>query len=668
VSGSRRWAQEGYVPGTFYDGYAIYGAVSKLVKNSQFNLTAMVSPTKRGKAGFSTDELYDSLTNDHFYNPNWGYQQGKKRNATVANTAQPIFIASYSYQPSQKFRWTTTLGYEFGKNRSSNIDFYNGYNPNPSYYRNLPSYYLTFTPPNYQAASVLTQAYKAHPELLQVQWDHFYNVNYINYETIYDINGTTDSFTGKRSVYVQYDKVINSHKVVFNSNFEYAGIKDLSLYGGISVISQNDEYYKELTDLLGGDYFVNNNQFAVQQSVSSLNYNQNNINVPNQLVKVGDKYGYDYILRVMRSTVWGQGEYTLNKFKVFAAAELGMSSISREGLFRNGLFPENSFGKGKKQTFATGKIKGGVTYNINVKNSVYLNAGFLMDAPKPDYTYISEATRDFVVDGLTTVKTKTLEAGYSLHLPRMNVRLSGYATDVTDNINVKRFFNDDPDFQTFVNYIMSGMNTRSTGFEFAANYGLTRYLNVTAVLAKGQSFYTNNPSVKIFKDNSADTSGARREVYLKNLFLGVGPQSIYSLVFHYHPRNYWHVNLNLNYMDDNYVEVNPDRRTQLAGTGVARDSKQWNSIYDQEKLPGAFTMDLSAGKSFNVSKWYKGLHHRTLLAFNLGIINVLNNTNIKIAGYEQLRYDFTNHSPARFPNRYGYAYGINYYLSVNLKF
>jgi hypothetical protein len=668
VSGSRRWAQEGYVPGTFYDGYAIYGAVSKINKKSQFHLTAMASPTTRGKAAGAIAEIQDDIFNDPYYNPAWGYQLGKKRNARVGKSAQPIIIANYNRKFGNRIRWNNTFGFEFGKVKNSNLDFYNAYSPFADYYRNLPSYYLQSDPPNPGVANAIREELRRDPSKLQVQWDRFYADNYANTERMDNVNGTGQSYTGRRSLTVLSNQVVDTRKYVFNSNIEFAKSRNTTLTGGVSVVAQRDEYYRELEDLLGGDYFVNYNQFAVLQVTKNPAFIQNDLNTPNKLVKEGDRYSYDYILRVMKSIAWAQGEFTFDRIRMFASAEVGNISFSREGMMRNGLFPDRSFGKGTTQSFNTLKGKLGATYSINARHSVFVNVAYLNDAPKVDFSYISAPTRDYTVENPTTVKTKSIEFGYNRRTARFNGKFTAYATDIEDNLSNRRFYNDDPDFQTFVNYIMQNVDTRSLGVELAGNYALTSYLNVTGVAAIGESYYVNRPDVTIYRDNDPARGATQRQVYLKNYYLGVGPQSIYCVSFHYHPKNYWHANLSLNYQDRNFVEVNPDRRTQEAGEGVTIGSAQWKSIYAQERLPSAFTMDISGGKSWDLRKVYKGMKHRTLLYLNLGVFNVLNNQQVITSGFEQLRYDFRNFNPNKFPNKYQYAFGLNYYATLSLRF
>ena len=64
----------------------------------------MGAPTERGAQQASTQEAYD-LVGNNYYNPNWGYQDGKMRNARVRNSHEPIaddqlYVRSQSSIPS----------------------------------------------------------------------------------------------------------------------------------------------------------------------------------------------------------------------------------------------------------------------------------------------------------------------------------------------------------------------------------------------------------------------------------------------------------------------------------------------------------------------------------------------------------------------------------------
>ncbi|HEY6978311.1 MAG TPA: hypothetical protein VH396_18565, partial [Chitinophagaceae bacterium] len=56
------------------------------------------------------------------------------------------------------------------------------------------------------------------------------------------------------------------------------------------------------------------------------------------------------------------------------------------------------------------------------------------------------------------------------------------------------------------------------------------------------------------------------------------------------------------------------------------------------------------------------------LVFSAGINNLLNNRDMITGGYEQLRFDFDTRDPNQFPPKYYYGYGINYFLSVTIRY
>ncbi|HRB80556.1 MAG TPA: TonB-dependent receptor, partial [Niabella sp.] len=93
-----------------------------------------------------------------------------------------------------------------------------------------------------------------------------------------------------------------------------------------------------------------------------------------------------------------------------------------------------------------------------------------------------------------------------------------------------------------------------------------------------------------------------------------------------------------------------------------------NEILNQEKFDAQCTLDFFGGWSKLLPrKFYLG-SKRTYLIFSLGVNNILNNTNIRSGGYEQLRFDFEEKNVNKFPPKYYYAYGTNFFASIGLRF
>lgn len=673
VSVSKRWAKEGYYDGTFYDGYSYYAGVSKNMKKGTLSLTTIGSPTYRGLVATAIQETYD-LTDNHYYNPAWGkYKIGDKeyiRSARTSDVYQPLTVLNYSHTPNDRTKWNTSLGYQFGANKRGGIDFYNGYNPAPDYYRNLPSYYINgITNPNLVASAAVAAQYQADPDALQVDWNNFYQSNYMNTRTIYNANGTNESVTGKQSIYVLSSQVDKMSKISLNSTIDHAINEHLNVQGGLNVTQQTDDYYKQIDDLLGGDFYVNYNQFAAQATPGNANVAQNNLDIPNQIVKKGDKYGYDYKLNVLQAQLWAQGVYTLDKFNFFAAVKGTNTSFNREGLIRSGLYPTESLGKSDNHNFMAFGAKGGVRYQPDAHNVLFVNGGLQQDAPNVHNTFISERTRNTVVTDPKNSLTKSAEAGYQYKSTKFVGTVTGYITDMTDGTLITRFFNDDPDIQSYVNYVMQNLGLRSIGFEASLYYKINESFSVNGNASVSQTFYSNRPLVSIYQDNNAAASVVQKQVYIENFYYGSGPQSVYTLGLTYRPNSSLRLGINANYLDRNYVSINPERRTALAVDMVDRGSAKWDAIVDQEKLPAATTVDLNGSKTWNTSKWTrKALHKGSSLVLNVGINNVLNNQDIKLVGYEQLRFDYKGQNALKFPTKYTYAMGINFFASLSLRF
>ena len=175
LSGSRRWSQEGYVPGTFYDAWSYFASVEKKFNNRHsLGFLAFAAPTKRAYSGVSVQEAYD-LSGDNFYNANWGYQNGKVRNARVSNYNQPMLQLTHYWTPSEKTEIQTTAYYWFGRGGATALDWTEANDPRPDYYRNMPSYYLsTGDLVNYEKYKNLWENSES---FRQLNWDHFFFAN-----------------------------------------------------------------------------------------------------------------------------------------------------------------------------------------------------------------------------------------------------------------------------------------------------------------------------------------------------------------------------------------------------------------------------------------------------------------------------------------------------------
>lgn len=702
-SASARLGGNDWIKGVYYRSFGYYGSVEKKFgEEHKLGLTFMAAPGQRGAQNGSTQEVYD-LMGDNMYNSNWGYYNGKVRNARVKKTHEPIAILKYDFTPEfKKLKASATVLYRFGKNGYTALDWYDAPDPRPDYYRNLPSYFFMdntdYNRLNYSKYMWAKEQWEQDiPSITHINWDRLYAVN--------AMNSTAD---GNRSKYVIEERRTDQQDLNFAANAKWSPVNCFTLAGGLSYKWNRTEYYKILDDLLGGDYYVNIDQFAERDYASSVTMYQNDLdyylkNGKAQTLKQGDKYGYDYYANVRRAEAWVSGKFSKFGLDVALAGRIGYTKYWREGLLRKGLFPGldangqpmtyegkvittydpitgdaiTSLGKSEVKDFLTGAAKLNVSYVIPGGHRVYANAAFIADAPNFNQAFISPRTRNSIVPNLKTNKTLTADLNYAYSNSGYDVRVTGYYTAIKDQSKVMSFYDDAQN--SFTNFAMSGIDQRHIGLELGFKVPLpVPNLALQGVVSYGQFVYTSNPKMYQTYDNSAaiveDTYGVTIPYWkshptadgktVKHYVSGT-PQLATSLGLSWN-KNYWFVDADVDYFDFAYLDMNPLYRTDMATSGPDKTVTPTEIEYmaAQEKFKGAVLVNASVGKSWYIKRNYQ-------LGFSLQVKNILNTTNLRTGGYEQTRLVDNTVSKERyyrFDSKYFYMSGINYMLNIYFRF
>lgn len=660
-SASRRWADEGFSDGTYYDGWSFYVGVDKRFNDRHLlSFVAFGTPTENGRQGSSVDEMV-KLANDNYYNPYWGYQNGKKRNVSVAKSFQPIGILTHDWKISDKTTLVTAASATVGNRSTTGLDWYNVADPRPDYYRYLPSYQLDPV-----LAEQVRQELMNNVNKRQINWDALYQTNYASNDVVHNANGIAgNDVSGRRSRYIVEDRIINTTKYNFNSTLNSTVTENIIFTAGITYQSQKNHYYKKVDDLLGGDFYVDVNQFGERDFPANPDAGQNDLNNPNRILGEGDKFGYNYDLNIKKGSVWLQGVFKFRKVDVFVASEHSYTSFYRVGNVRSGLFADNSYGKSSTYNFYNSGIKGGLTYKINGRNYIFANGSYGSRAPFFENAFIAPRTRDFVQDNLKSEEILSTEVGYAMNAPKLKIRLNGYYSQFKNGLDVLTFYNDE--YRNFVNYAISNIGKIHMGLEFGVEAKLYKGLSINAAAAVGQYTYNTRQQATVTADNSAATLDKDVTVYSKDFYVPT-PQQAYTIGLDYRSPKFWFLNVNFNYFDKMYLSYNPVRRTASAVSGVPEGSALWHQILDQTQLESQYTLDAFAGYSWLMNRQFHSLKKRTYLVFNVGVNNILNNRSIVSGGFEQLRFDFAEKNVNKFPDKRFYAYGINYFASVGIRF
>jgi hypothetical protein len=651
-TGSRRWGQEGYIEGTQYDAWSGFiGIEKKLNDKHSLAFTAFAAPVRRGMQGGAVQEAYD-LAGSNYYNPNWGYQNGEKRNARERIMNQPVTILNHYWKISDKTLLTSAASYLFGKTGTTALNWYNSSDPRPDYYRYLPSYYpSTASYPNEPVydpaiAQSITESWKNDPSVSQINWDKLYQTNYLA------------NLEGKQARYILENRHTDQQQINLTSVINHEVNNNIKFDGGIELNSNIGTYYKTIHDLLGGEYWVDIDQFAERDFPGNDTTVQNDLNNPNKVVKVDDKFGYDYKLHQSVGNMWGVANFSSHKVDYYAGLELSYTSFWREGFMRNGRYPETSYGTGEKHDFFDYAVKAGATYKVTGRHFIVGNATYMTRAPYIRNSYLSPRVRDAVVPDLKSEEIISGELSYHLRAPMVKARITVYHTVFQGQNEINSFYHDS--LRTFVNQAMYNISKVHQGIEAGAEVKLNAAFAVVAAANLGNYRYTNRPDGVLTVENgsSPDRYGT---IYIKNFYVSGTPQTATSLGLKYSGPGFLFIDFNVNYYDKIYLDFNPERRTSMAISNLGEGDPMISEITAQEKLPGGLTLDASVGKSYRLQgKYYLNL--------NFSVSNILDNMEIITGGYEQMRFDFVNKDLSKFPPKYYYLNGRTFFLNIGFRF
>lgn len=653
---STRQGGNSYVNGVYYNAFGYFAAVEKQF-NSQHRLALSIlgAPTERGAQQASTQEVYD-LVGNNYYNPNWGWLNGKRVNARVRSYHEPITMLNYTFDINDRSQLNVATSVRFGQNGYSALTWYGGPDPRPDYYRYLPSFYN-----NTYVGAQLYEAWMGNTNNIRhINWDNLYHINQSQEE-----NPTYGA--GHRAINMIEERHADQIDWNLYTQFSHIFRDNSKINGGLNLRRNRTEYYSEVKDLLGGDYWVDVDKFA-ERDMGGMNpiLYQNNMEYYDkyghaQAVKKGDKYSYDYYGNIINARAWAQYSRNFGNFGVNLGGELGHTTLWRHGIWKKGLFLDNSQGDSKKQNYLTYKLKANFSYKFSAAHSIDANIIYMQDAPAFQASFVSPRTRNSATPGISSEKVFGVDASYNLRWGDVKARISGYYTKFMDQSKVLSYYDDVE--ATFSNFAMSGINKRHFGLEAAASVPIYAGLSLNAAISWGQFTYDNNPDYVQIQDNSGEIKN-QGKVYWKNFRVESTPQTALNVGLSYRgPKNIF-ASLDMNYYNNMHLSMSPLYRTDAVLTpGMTEEDIA--TLRNQEKFNSACVLNASVGKNWYINRAYT-------LGFSLEVKNLLNNQNIKTGGYEQVRLlknkDESYQTYQPFDSKYFYMFGTTYYMNIYFRF
>ncbi|MGB1041904.1 MAG: TonB-dependent receptor [Tenacibaculum sp.] len=333
-------------------------------------------------------------------------------------------------------------------------------------------------------------------------------------------------------------------------------------------------HYQELTDLLGGQYFLDNND----------------VNNPNRATKVGDKIAYNNDGIVDWFGGFVQVEYSNDNFNAFVSSSVSNTSYQRIDYFN--YLDSDPLQKTDVYDFVGFGTKGGVNYKINQTHNVFANVGYFEKAPlfRNVFTAFDNEIENINVNA-ENEKITSFELGYGLRSEKLSFNLNGYYTkwdDKSESVQVDDRINGE---QVFVN--ITGVNAIHMGVELDFVWKPIDELKFTGMASVGDWRWNTNIINQEAFNQQQESLGFINAV-IDDVKVGDSAQTTAALGVLY---KFWEkssLTIDYNYFANLYADF--DTTSDVSETEVPVN--EISVITDAWKMPDYHTVDASLRHGF----------------------------------------------------------------------
>ncbi|WP_196885800.1 TonB-dependent receptor [Aureivirga sp. CE67] len=535
VSASRTTGN-GFVDGTSFEGYSYFANISKKINDAhKLSFTIFGAPQEHDQRTTRASIAdYKEADRGIRFNPDFGYKNGQEYSARRNFYHKPQASLNHYWNINDNMMLSTVLYGSIGKGGGTGLLSSGAGRAIQDDIYNYTSSAYRFGP--YQA---------------------------IDFDKVVQ-NNIAQGDAGSNVIRRASKNNHNWYGILSNLNTTIG--EKWTLSGGVDLRYYRGMHFREVEDLLGGKYYVDNS-------------NDNN---PMNRAKVGDKIAYNNDGVVLWEGLFGQLEYDNDVISGFVSLAGSNTSYKRIDYFNyldSDPEQETDF-----QNFLGFSAKGGINWNIDETHNVFFNTGYFEKAPNFDAVF--QNFQNIINADAVNQKIFSLELGYGIKLEKFRSNINVYRTQWKDRTFVKRDVNQDG-IDIFGN--LTGVNAIHQGIEFDFTYNPTEKLGFKGMVSVGDWFWQNNIlDVQLF-DGDQNPVGDPVNLFIKDLKVGDAAQTTASLGVNYEIINGVRLSADYIYYDNLYADFNPSNRTSAAEEGV----NSW-------KLPSYGLVDLGLRWKFNI--------------------------------------------------------------------
>ncbi|QLE01373.1 TonB-dependent receptor [Galbibacter sp. BG1] len=481
-----------YVDGSDFEGYNYFFALGyQPADNHQLEFTVTGAPQWHHQRSFApsiSDYIqYGNGTDpDRRYNSDWGYKNGEEYNFRRNFYHKPILSLNWSWDINSSMKLETSTYASFGRGGGTGeIGEINGQRQF-QLPRSSDGLVRVDDIVNYNSGGLV-------PDFSPQPRERIDGL-FLNNSDLNPNENNTNGITRRAS--------INSHNwygILANLSTE---LNDkLTLDFGIDLRNYKGFHYRRVNDLLGGDAYQqtdDRNNPVNDPSQSNIFFETYDANQPWWVFgNIDDEEKIDYynVGYVNWLGVFGQLEYEFTE----NVTGFIQGALSNQGFSREEFFNEVPPAKTDYENIWGGNIKGGVNWNIDAHNNVFVNGGYYSKQPLFDAVFINFSNT--VNPNLTNEKVTGIELGYGYRSSLFRANVNLYRTSWADRFeSVSATFNAGEPNEIRGTANLLGITQVHMGVEFDGRLQLDR-LGINGMFSLGNWEYKDDVQATYFDND-----------------------------------------------------------------------------------------------------------------------------------------------------------------------
>ncbi|MGL1888189.1 MAG: TonB-dependent receptor [Reichenbachiella sp.] len=547
-SGSRTQG-DGFVKGTEFLGYSYFLNVAKKINNKhQVVFTAVGAKQEHGqRQNMSNIADYEGSADGVQYNPDWGYKNGQVVHVEDNFYHKPQLSLNHYWTIDENTELSTAVYASFGTGGGGGT-----------------------AGDNFEKKR-LGGPYGA------------IDLDYLVEQNEATVDGNAQALLrASRNDHKWYGILSTLNKDLNNG---------LSLMVGVDGRYYQGSHYRTVTDLLGADYFIDDND----------------MNDTTKVVGVGDKFSYHNEGVVGMAGLFGQLEYKKDKLSAFVTLNASSTSYKRIDYFN--YLDSDSEQETEWVNFLAWGVKGGANYNLTDNHGVFFNAGYFERAPFFDGVFLN-----FVNDiNQEAVNQKVISTalGYNFRSRTFKANLNVYRTEWRDRTyTASTTVNDEIIFGNLL-----GVDAIHQGIEVDAVWEPIAGLRLSGMISVGDWKWKNDIKDVQLYDEEQNPIGDPVNIFIADVHVADAAQTTAAVGISYELLPGLSFGMDYNHYANLYAQFDPTSRDEQDADG--------NNI-DSWKVPSYNLVDVNVTYNFEVAGFDSSLYGNV---YNVGNAKYVSDAN-----------------------------------------